>query len=90
LSKDNVWRRNIQPKLAAVGSGFANFEVMHWKCATLMRELKGDPKAVADQLGHSVDVSLNVYAQPMVATRLCLVNSAGKFAGTIVLGLKAV
>lgn len=42
--------------------------------ATLMRQLKADPKAVADQLGHSVDVSLNVYAQSPVEVRRPLVN----------------
>lgn len=74
LSKDNVWRRNMQPKLATAGLGWANFQVMRRTHATLMRQLKADPKAVADQLGHSVDVSLNVYAQSPVATRLPLVN----------------
>jgi integrase len=74
LSKDNVWRRNIQPRLAAAGLGWCNFQVMRRTHATLMRQLKADPKAVADQLGHSVDVSLNVYAQSTVEVRLPLVN----------------
>ncbi|MGP0076170.1 MAG: tyrosine-type recombinase/integrase [Bryobacteraceae bacterium] len=74
LSKDNVWRRNMQPRLAAVGLGWCNFQVMRRTHATLMRQLKADPKLVADQLGHSVDVSLNVYAQSPVAGRLALVN----------------
>ena len=42
--------------------------------ATLMRMLKADPKLVADQLGNSLDVSLNVYAQSPVAGRAILVN----------------
>jgi integrase len=74
LSKDNVWRRNMQPKLAAAGLGWCNFQVMRRTHATLMRQLKADPKLVADQLGHSVDVSLNVYAQSPVAGRRALVN----------------
>jgi integrase len=74
LSKDNVWRRYMRPKLAAVGLGWANFQVMRRTHATLMRQLKADPKLVADQLGHSVDVSLNVYAQSPVESRLALVN----------------
>jgi hypothetical protein len=28
-----------------------------------MRDLEVDPKLVADQLGHTLDVSLNVYAK---------------------------
>jgi integrase len=74
LSKDNVWRRNMLPKLAAVGLGWCNFQVMRRTHATLMRQLKADPKMVADQLGHSVDVSLIVYVQSPVAGRLVLVN----------------
>lgn len=74
LSKDNVWRRNMLPKLKAIGLEWCNFQVMRRTHATLMRQLKADPKLVADQLGHSVDVSLNVYAQSPVAGRLVLVN----------------
>jgi site-specific recombinase XerD len=74
LSKDNVWRRNMQPKLEGVGLEWCNFQVMRRTHATLMRQLKADPKAVADQLGHSVDVSLNVYAQSPVEVRRPLVN----------------
>jgi integrase len=78
LSKDNVWRRNMQPALAKAGLGWANFQVMRRTHATLMRLLKADPKAVADQLGHSLDVSLNVYAQSPVSVRQPLVNELEK------------
>jgi integrase len=78
LSKDNVWRRNMQPALAKVGLGWANFQVMRRTHATLMRQMKADPKAVADQLGHSLDVSLNVYAQSPVSVRQPLVNELEK------------
>ena len=78
LSKDNVWRRNMQPALAKVELGWANFQVMRRTHATLMRQLKADPKAVADQLGHSLDVSLNVYAQSPVSVRQTLVSELEK------------
>jgi hypothetical protein len=39
-----------------------------------MKQLKADPKLVADQLGHTLDVSLNIYTQPPVASRALLVN----------------
>ena len=74
LSKDNIWRRNLYPQLEKIGLGWCNFQVMRRTHATLMRQLKADPKAVADQLGHSVDVSLNVYAQSPVEVRQPLVN----------------
>lgn len=44
LSKDNVWRRNMYPKLAAVGLGWCNFQVMRRTHATLMGRMKADPK----------------------------------------------
>jgi len=44
------------PKLAAAGLAWCNFQAMRRTHATLMRQLKADPKMVADQLGHSVDV----------------------------------
>ncbi len=57
----NCWRRWIAPRLKRVGLEWVNFQVMRRTHSSLMRELKVDPKTVADQLGHSVDVNLNVY-----------------------------
>ena len=62
------------PKLKAVGLEWCNFQVMRRTHSTIMRQLGADPKMVADQLGHSLDVSLNVYAQSPVASRLEIVN----------------
>lgn len=42
--------------------------------STLMKLLKADPKLVADQLGHSLDVNQNVYTQSPVESRLVIVN----------------
>jgi integrase len=74
LSKDNCWRRNMEPALAKVGLEWANFLVMRRTHATLMKALKQDPKLVADQMGHSLDVSQNVYTQSPVESRLGMVN----------------
>jgi hypothetical protein len=46
-----------------------NFQVMRRTHASLMRELEVDPKVVADQLGHSVDVNLNVYSKTALGRR---------------------
>jgi integrase len=78
LSKDNVWRRNMQPKLAEVGLGWCNFQTMRRTHGTLMRSMKEDPHAVAAQLGHTVDVSLNVYAQSPVEDRRDMLNRLEK------------
>jgi integrase len=78
LSKDNCWRRSMQPKLAKVGLGWANFLVMRRTHATLMKALGVDGKLVADQLGHSLDVNQNVYTQSPVENRLAAVNQLEK------------
>ncbi len=53
----------MQPKLEKVGLEWANFQVMRRTHSSLMRELNVDPKVVADQLGHTLDVNLNVYTK---------------------------
>ena len=35
-----------------------------------MRELNVDPELVSDQLGHTLDVNLNVYAQTPLEARV--------------------
>lgn len=57
LSKHNIWRRNIQPKLRAVGLAWCTFQVMRRTHSTLMKTLKADPKLIPDQMGHTVDVN---------------------------------
>ena len=59
--KDNVWRRHIIPKLRTTGLEWISFQVMRRTHSTLMNKLKIDPRTVADQLGHTVDVNQNVY-----------------------------
>jgi integrase len=78
MSKDNCWRRNIQPHLADVGLGWVNFQVMRRSHATLMKGLGEDGKLVADQLGHSLDVNQNLYTQSPVESRLGMVNRLEK------------
>lgn len=78
MSKDNCWNRNIKPRLETVGLGWCNFLVMRRTHATLMRDLGVDGKLVADQLGHSLDVSQNVYTRTPVESRLPAVNRLEK------------
>ena len=75
IAKDNCWRRHIAPRLKAAGLEWVNFLVMRRTHASLMRELKVDPKVVADQLGHSVDVNLNVYSKTALGVRKEAVES---------------
>ena len=74
ISKDNCWSRNFAPKLKAAGLGWVNFHVMRRSHSTLMRKLGVDPKVVADQLGHTLDVNLNVYTDSGLDRRKEAVN----------------
>jgi integrase len=74
VSKDNCWRRYIGPKLKAAGLGWVNFQVMRRTHSTLMYHLKVDPKVIADQLGHSVDVNQTVYTKVLLERRVKAVN----------------
>jgi hypothetical protein len=62
LSRDNVWRRNIRPRLETIGLEWANFQVMRRTNGNLGRKGGIDDKVLADQRGHGVGVSLEVYA----------------------------
>jgi integrase len=75
LSKDNVWRRHIQPKLDAIGLGWANFHVFRRTHATHMNQNGAHPKVIADNMGHSVDVNQNVYTRTPLEVRREAVNS---------------
>src|SRR5437016_555579 len=62
MSRDNLLTRHLHPRLDVVGLGWVNFQVLRKTHSTLMREQEVDPKIVADQQGHDVDVNLNVYS----------------------------
>ena len=57
---------------------WCTFQVMRRTHSTLMKTIKADPKLVADQLCHTVDVNQNVYTQSGVELRLPLVNELEK------------
>ena len=70
------------PKLKTKKLEWVNFQVLRRTNSSLMREENIDPKVVADLLGHTLDVNLNVYTQTSLENRLravetleaCLVN----------------
>lgn len=75
LAKDNCWRRNFAPKLNSAGLDWVNFHVMRRTHSSLMREQNVDLKLVADQLGHSLDVNLNVYTETALRLRKQAANA---------------
>jgi integrase len=60
IRPNSLWRR-VGPKLAAVGLGWFNFQVLRRSCSSLMNDQGTDGKVVADQLGRTLDVNQNVY-----------------------------
>jgi integrase len=77
IGRDNAMRRYVHPKLAIAGYGWVNFHVMRRKHSSLMRELGVDPKIVADQQGHTLDVNLNVYTESSIESRIAAVETLG-------------
>ncbi len=74
LSRDNVWRRYMLPRLEQVGLEWATFQVLRRTNASLGHQAGVDPKVAADQRGHSVDVSINEYTQASLSQKLIAVR----------------
>jgi integrase len=70
LSRDNFLRRNIQKRLAPVGLGWVNFQVLRRTQASLDHDHKVDPKVAADQRGHTTGVAIDTYTRTDNKSRL--------------------
>jgi integrase len=70
LMRDNVQRRFLQPKLAAIELGWVTFQVMRRTNASLGHKRGIDPKVAADQRGHGVGTALEVYTQADLEQKL--------------------
>lgn len=75
IGADNIMARNIRPRLVKVGLGWVDYRVMRRTHSSLMRELDIDPKLIADQQGHTLDVNLNVYTRTSVESRIAAVET---------------
>lgn len=63
LWRDNLLRRHIRPALSKVELGWVDFRVMRRTNASLGQDANVDPKVSADQRGHGIGVSLDVYTK---------------------------
>ena len=70
LSRDNLWRQCILPKLEKVHLEWANFQVLRRTNASLSKKAKIDAKVSADQRGHGLGVSLEVYTISDLAQKI--------------------
>ena len=68
MGADNMMARYIRPRLkpVEVGLGWVDYRVMRRTHSSLMKAQGVDPKVIADQQGHTVDVSVNVYMQTTI------------------------
>jgi len=57
----NVWRRWIEPNLEPLGLEWATFQILRKTNATLSKKHGIDTKVSADQRGHGLGVSMEVY-----------------------------
>jgi integrase len=62
VRRDNLWNRCMRPKLESVGLEWATFQVLRRTNASLGRKALIDDKVAADQRGHGLGVSLEVYS----------------------------
>jgi hypothetical protein len=71
MGADTMMARYIRPRLKAKGIelGWVDYRVMRPTHSSLMNDQGIDPKVIADQQGHTVDVNLNVYAQTSMESR---------------------
>jgi integrase len=92
VSRDNLWRRYMLPKLKVIGLEWATFQVMRRTFATLSKKAGVDPHTRSAQMGNTVDVNENEYAvagfedKLAAVRRLELVVSDG--AGILAEGLR--
>ena len=59
----NLMQRIVKPALAKVGLEWFNFQVARRTHASLGHDAGIDPKVAADQRGHGIGVSLDVYTK---------------------------
>jgi integrase len=61
ISRRNIWARRFSPALEKVGLEWATFQALRKTNATLSRKVGVDAKVSADQRGHGLGVSMEVY-----------------------------
>ncbi len=69
IGADNMMARYIRPRLKEIDLGWVDYRVLRRTHSSLMKEKGVDPKVIADQQGHGVDVNVNVYTQTSLEIR---------------------
>lgn len=74
MRRDNVWRRNLFPKLEKLNLQWATFQVMRRTFASLSKRAGVDAHTRSAQMGNTVDVNENEYAISSFEERLAAVR----------------
>jgi integrase len=61
IKYENLWQREIRPRLEKIGLKWADFRCMRRTNSTLMRVAGADAKVSADNRGHSLKVAMEEY-----------------------------
>lgn len=69
LWRDNVWRRQMEPRVKTIGLQWATFQVLRRTHASLGRDAGIDPRVAADQRGHGIGVAIDVYTKVALSRR---------------------
>ena len=63
LRQENYWRTYMLPHLKPIGLQWATWQALRRTNASLMAKYGADPKVGADQRGHGIGVSIDIYTQ---------------------------
>jgi integrase len=74
LTRDNVWKRYMLPKLKPAGLEWATFQVMRRTFATRSKQAGVDAHTRSAQMGNTVDVNENEYAVASFEQKLAAVR----------------
>ncbi len=75
LLPDNVLTRSVYPRLEPLGLDWINFAVLRRSHSTLHQEKGTDPKIIADQQGHGLDVHFGAYVGSSIARKQAAVST---------------
>lgn len=75
LWANNAWYDKIRPTLEKLTLGWVNYQVLRRTAVTLLNANGADGSIVAAQMGHTVDVSTNVYNKVGIKRQLAAVQA---------------
>lgn len=78
LRPENVWKLHFKPRLEPHGLEWATFHALRHTNASLMRKVGIDAKVGADQRGHGIGVSLDIYTHSDQAQKHAAVQQLDK------------